>query len=142
MPYKGSAEAVVATSGNQAPLSFDNLAPAFGQVKAGRLVPLAIAADKRSPARPNVPTLTELGIPVIAASWWGVLAPAGTPPAVIHTLNMHINEVLKDKAVQDFLLQQGIHTVGGTPEQFTQYIQDENEKWHDIVREADLHLEN
>lgn len=142
VPYKGSAEAVVATSGNQVPLSFDNLAPAYGQVKAARLVPLAIAADKRSPALPNVPTLTELGIPVIAASWWGVLAPKGTPPAVINTLNTQINEVLKDKAVQDYLLQQGIHTVGGTPEQFAKYIHDEAEKWDGIVRDANLHLEN
>jgi len=142
VPYKGSAEAVVATSGNQVPLSFDNLAPAYGQVKAGRLMPLAIAADKRSPALPNVPTLTELEIPVVAASWWGVLAPAGTPPAVIRKLNTQINEVLKKKAVQGFLLEQGIHTVGGTPEQFTQYIQDESEKWQTIVRDADLHLEN
>ncbi|HBP30387.1 MAG: Bug family tripartite tricarboxylate transporter substrate binding protein [Advenella sp.] len=142
VPYKGSAEAVVAAAGNQVPLSFDNLAPAYGQVKAGRLVPLAIAADKRSPALPDIPTLKELGIPVVAASWWGVLAPAGTPPAVIRKLNTQINDVVKDKSVQDFLLQQGIHTVGGTPEQFTRYIHEESEKWQAIVREADLHLEN
>src|SRR5690606_37483378 len=142
VPYKGSAEAVVATSGNQVSLSFDNLAPAYGQVKAGRLTPLAIASGKRSPALPNVPTLTELGIPVTAASWWGVLAPAGTPPVVIRTLNAQINEVLKDKTVQDFLLQQGIHTVGGTPEQFARYIHDEAEKWQAVVHDADLQLEH
>ncbi|WP_264300288.1 Bug family tripartite tricarboxylate transporter substrate binding protein [Advenella kashmirensis] len=111
-------------------------------MKAGRLAPLAIASDKRSPALPDVPTLTELGIPVVAASWWGVLAPAGTPPAVIRKLNTQLNDVLKDKAVQGFLLEQGIHTVGGTPEQFTQYIHEESEKWQAIVRDANLHLQN
>ncbi len=142
IPYKGSAEAVVATSGNQVPLSFDNLAPAYGQVKAGRLVPLAIASEKRSPALPNVPTLTELGIPVVAASWWGVLAPAGTPEVVISKLNREINVVLKDESVQRFLLEQGIHTVGGTAEQFARFIHGETGKWQNIVRDADLKLEN
>ena len=142
VPYKGSSEAVIAAASNQVPLSFDNLAPALAQVKAGRLMPLAIAAEQRSPALPNVPTLSELHIPVVASSWWGILAPAGTPDAVVEKLNTRINAVLVDPEIRKYLLEQGIHTVGGTPQAFSQHILAETAKWQEIVREAKVQIDN
>lgn len=142
VPYKGSSEAVIAAASNQVPLSFDNLAPALAQVRAGRLVPLAIAAARRSPALPGVPTLQELHIPVTASSWWGILAPAGTPDTVVEQLNKRVNAVLADPEVRKYLLEQGIHTVGGTSGAFAQHIRAETAKWQEIVRDARIQIDN
>lgn len=142
VPYKGSSEAVVAVASNQVPFSFDNLAPAYAQVKAGRLVPYAIATKDRSPTLPDVPTLSELGYPVIAASWWGVLAPTGTPASIVETLNQKINAVLDEPEVQEFFLKQGMHAVGGSSKAFADHIATETSKWQEIVTEAKITLGN
>lgn len=140
VPYKGSSEAVRAVASGQVHISFDNLAPAYGQVNSGRVKPLAIAARERSPALPDVPTLAELGYSVEASSWWGVMAPAGTPSTVILKLNQEIQAVLADPEVRDYFVQQGMHPVGGTPEQFADHIAAEAEKWSAIVRDADIRI--
>jgi len=140
IPYKGSSEAVIAVSSNQVPISFDNLAPASGQLKAGRIKPLAIASERRSEAQPDVPTLAELGYPVSASSWWGVLAPKGTSPEVIARLNKEINAVLKDPEVRSYFLEQGMHPVGGSPDDFARHIASETSKWKSIVSEAGIKL--
>jgi tripartite-type tricarboxylate transporter receptor subunit TctC len=140
IPYKGSSEAVIAVASGQAPISFDNLPPAYAMVKSGKLKPLAIAAKNRNPSLPDVPTLAELGYPIEASSWWGVMAPARTPSVIISKLNKEISAILAEPKFRDFFIQQGMHPVGGSPEQFTQYIAAETEKWRAIVKDANIQI--
>jgi tripartite-type tricarboxylate transporter receptor subunit TctC len=138
IPFKGSAEAVTALVGGQVPVSFDNLAPVQAHVKAGSVVPLAIALPERSPITPNVPTFKELGYPMEAYSWWGVLAPAGTPPAIVERLNKEILKVLQVPEIRARLNEQGIETVGNTPAQFAAHIRAETDKWTRVVKAANI----
>jgi tripartite-type tricarboxylate transporter receptor subunit TctC len=138
IPYKGSAEAVTALVGGQVPVSFDNLAPVQAHVKAGTVVPLAIAMPERSPIAPKVPTFKELGYPMEAYSWWGVLAPAGTPPAIVERLNKEIRKTLQVAEIRDRLSEQGIETVGSTPAEFGAHIRAETDKWVRVVKTASI----
>lgn len=140
VPYKGSSEAVTGLASNQVPIAFDNFAPPAGQVRAGRVIPIAIAAKERSVTLPDVPTFTELGHPLEAASWWGVLAPAGTSADIREKLNSAINTVLKNPEVRDFFIQQGMHPVGGSAAQFAEHIEAETQKWRAIVDEANIRI--
>lgn len=140
VPYKGSSEAVIAVSSDQVPISFDNLAPALGQLKGGRIKALAIASEHRSEAQPQVPTLAELGYRVSASSWWGVLAPKGTSPEIVARLNREINAVVQDPEVRSYFLAQGMHPVGGTPQAFAKHIVDETTKWQAIVSKAGIKI--
>ena len=136
IPYKGSAEAVTALVGGQVPASFDNFAPVQAHVKAGTVVPLAIALPERSSITPNVPTFKELGYSMEAYSWWGVLAPAGTPPAIVERLNKEIRKTLQMAEIRDRLNDQGIETVGSTPAEFSAHIRAETDKWMRVVKAA------
>ena len=97
VPYKGSAPALQDLLGGQVQLMFDNLPPSLPQIKAGKLRALAVTSATRAPALPDVPTIAEAGLPGFeASSWFGVLAPAGTPPAIVAKLNAEIGEVARD----------------------------------------------
>lgn len=138
IPYKGSSEAVVAVASGQPPISLDNLPPAYAMVKSGKLKPLAIAAKSRNPSLPNVQTLAELGYPIEASSWWGVMAPARTPRAIVDKLNKEIGIILAQPKFREFFIQQGMYPVGGSPQQFAQYISAETEKWRAIVKDINI----
>lgn len=138
IPFKGSAEAVNALVGGQLPASFDNLAPVQAHVKAGTVAPLAIAMPERSSVAPTVPTFKELGYPMEAYSWWGVLAPAGTPPAIVERLNKEIRKTLQVAEIRDRLNDQGIETVGSTPAEFSAHIRAETDKWMRVVKTANI----
>jgi len=141
IPYKGSSEAATALVGGQVQMSFDNLPPVYAQVKAERLRPIAIAAQARNPDLPNVPTLTELGVPLSASSWWGVMAPADTPKDVIALLNRQINNVLADAEVRSYFTGLGMRPTGGSPEAFGQHIADETDRWRAVVKQAGVKIE-
>lgn len=140
IPYKGSSEATTALAGGQVQFSFDNLAPVLGQLQAGRVKAIALAADKRNPLLPDVPTLDELGIPLTASSWWGVMAPAGTPPEVVKVLNDHIQAVLAEPEVQDYLAQQGMVAKGGSPGDFGRHIENQTRQWRDVVAQSGIRI--
>jgi tripartite-type tricarboxylate transporter receptor subunit TctC len=141
IPYKGSSEAATALVGGQVQMSFDNLPPVYAQVKAGRLRAVAIAAQARNPELPDVPTLAELGVPLSASSWWGVMAPAGTPQDVIAQLNRQINAVLADAEVRGYFAGLGVQPTGGTPEDFGRHIADETGRWRAVVKQAGVKIE-
>ena len=109
-------------------------------VKAGRAVALAVTGAKRSPALPDVPTVAETpGLKGYEASnWYGMLAPADTPKAVIDRLNKDLATVLKSADVRDALLARGIETTSSTPDEFTAYIKSETAKWDKVIRAANL----
>jgi tripartite-type tricarboxylate transporter receptor subunit TctC len=135
VPYKGSAPAITDLIGGQVQLMFDNLPSSLQQIKAGKLRAIAVTSAQRSPALPNIPTIAESGLPGFeATSWFGVLAPAGTPPAIINRLNAEIDKWLQSPEGKDKLLEQGALPAGGTPEQFTAYIKSETEKWAKVVK--------
>jgi tripartite-type tricarboxylate transporter receptor subunit TctC len=114
---------------------FDNLPSSLPQIKAGKLRAIAVTSSKRAPALPDVPTIAESGLPGFEASaWFGIVAPAGTPPAVIARINTVVNEWLRTPQAVDKLVAQGAIAAGGTPEQFAAHIRAETDKWAKVVK--------
>lgn len=135
VPYKGSGPALTDLVGGQVQLMFDNMPSSFPHVKAGRLRALAVTSPKRSPAAPDVPTIAEAGVPGYeSVAWFGILAPAGTPPEIVKKLNTEIAKTLKSPEVMTRLASQGAEPVSNTPEQFAAYIKSEMTKWAKVVK--------
>jgi len=137
VPYKGSAPALQDLIGGQVQLMFDNLPPSLPQIKAGKLRALAVTSLARAPALPDVPTMAEAGLPGYeASSWFGVLAPAGTPPAIVTKLNAEIAKWLATPEAKEKLSKQGANAAGGTPEDFAKHIAAETAKWAKVVKDS------
>ncbi len=135
VPYKGSAPALADLIGGQVQVMFDNLPSSLPQIKAGKLRAIAVTSAERAPALPNVPTIAESDLPGFeATSWFGLVAPAGTPPAIIARINTDVNQWLQSSEAKEKLLAQGAVAAGGTPEQFAAYIHAETEKWARVVK--------
>ena len=114
---------------------FDNLPSSLQQIKAGKLRAIAVTSAQRAPALPDVPTIAESGLPGFeATSWFGIVAPTGTPPAIIARINADVNQWLQSPEAKDKLLAQGAVAAGGSPEQFAAYIHAETEKWARVVK--------
>lgn len=111
-------------------------------VNSGRLKILGIGSLKRSPAMPNVPTIAESGVPGYDASnWWGILAPAGTPAAVVKRLNTELNAILAKPDIQKKFESQGAETLRMTPAEFGKHIRTETAKWSKVVKQAGIKAE-
>ena len=135
VPYKGSAPAITDLLGGQVQLMFDNLPSALPQVKAGKLRALAVTSARRSPAAPDLPTIAEAGVPGYEVdSWFGILAPAGTPREIVNKLNAEIVKILQMPDVKERLSEQGAVPVGDTPEHFAEHIRKETVKWAKVVK--------
>jgi tripartite-type tricarboxylate transporter receptor subunit TctC len=135
VPYKGSAPAVADLLGGQVQMMFDNLPVSLPHVRAGKLRPLAVTSMTRSSALPEVPTMDEEGYKGFdATSWFGLLAPAGTPREIITRLNAASVKALASPEMRERLAAQGAEPVGNTPEQFAAFIKAEIEKWSKIVK--------
>lgn len=137
VPYKGSAPALADLLGGQVQLMFDNLPTSLPHIKAGKLRALAVTSLKRSPSLPNVPTMTEAGVPNFeAGSWFGILAPANTPKAVVAKLDQDIRKALERQDVQRKLVDLGFQPNVKGPEAFAAYMDQEITKWGKVVRES------
>jgi tripartite-type tricarboxylate transporter receptor subunit TctC len=135
VPYKGSAAALTDLIGGQVQIMFDNLPSALPQIKAGRLRAIAVTSLKRASVLPDIPTINESGLPGFeASSWFGVLAPAGTPAPIVLRINAEVNQWLQSAAAREKLLSQGAEAAGGSPEQFANHIRAETEKWAKVVK--------
>ncbi|TMS58443.1 tripartite tricarboxylate transporter substrate binding protein [Imbroritus primus] len=135
VPYKGSAPAVTDLLGGQISMMFDNMPSAIQHVKSGKLRPLAVTTAKRSPALPNVPTIAESGVKGYeATSWFGLLAPAGTPPAIINRLNADLVKILAMPDVKKQMAEQGAEAYSETPAAFAGFIKSETAKWAKVVK--------
>src|ERR1700686_270905 len=135
VPYKGSAPALTDLMGGQVQVMFDNLPSALPQIKSGRLRAIAVTSLKRAPVLPDIPTINESGLPGFeASSWFGVLAPAGTPVAIVARINTEVNKWLQSPDAREKLLGQGAEAAGGSPEQFANHIRAESEKWAKVVK--------
>lgn len=137
VPYKGNAPAVSAVISGEVSLVFGGIAQSAPQVKAGRLRALGVASLQRSAVIPEVPTITESGLPGFEASaWYGLLAPGATPRAIVERLNGEVVRILRLPEVQQRLRGEAFETPADTPERFAAVIRAELAKWAPIVKEA------
>ncbi|MBA4327582.1 MAG: LacI family transcriptional regulator [Polaromonas sp.] len=137
VPYRGSGPALVDLVGGQIDLMFDVFSTAAPLAKSGKLRPIAISSSERSPQFSDVPTMQQAGVNGFeAGTWFGVLAPAGTPKPVIEQLSRELNAVLEEKGLRDTLAAQGAVVRGGTPAQFNTFFLAEYDKWGKIVKAA------
>ena len=139
IPYKGGAPATTDLMGGQVDMMFEQMYAAAPSIRAGKLRALAITSKTRSPLFPDLPTMIEAGVPGFEVqNWQGLIAPAGTPPAIIKLLNETTNKALADPAIREQMLGQGNEIGGGTPEQFAALIKSEAAKWGKLVKTAGI----
>jgi tripartite-type tricarboxylate transporter receptor subunit TctC len=143
VPYKGSAPALADLMGGQVQLMFDNLPSALPLIKAGKLRALGVTSLQRASALPDVPTVAESGLPGFeASSWFGLLAPAGTPKDVVAKINGDVAKWLATPEAKEKLAAQGAIVASGlTPEAFSRHIASETTKWQKVVKESGAKVE-
>jgi tripartite-type tricarboxylate transporter receptor subunit TctC len=135
-PYRGSGPAMLDLVGGTMDVMFDNLPSSMPQIKAGKLRALAVTSRERSAALPDVPTVEEAaGLKGFdATSWFGLLAPAGTPPDIVNRIQQETAKALKTPAISEKLLAQGAIPSGNTPAEFAKHIEAEHRKWAPVVK--------
>jgi tripartite-type tricarboxylate transporter receptor subunit TctC len=142
IPYKGGAPAMADVISGQIQMLFSTLLQSHGHIAAGRLRPLAVPTARRSVAAPNLPTVEEAGVPGYEVSgWYGLLAPAATPPAIIDKLNVAIVRILRTPEMHERLALDGSEPVGSTPAQFGAHIRAEIAKWRRVINGLGIRAE-
>jgi len=136
VPYKGSSPALTDLIGGQVQIMFDNLPSSLAFIKAGKLRALGVTSTTRAAALPDVPTVADTVPGFEASSWFGILAPAGTPRDVVAKVNGDVAKWLASPDAKDKLLAQGANAAGGSPEDFAKHIQAETAKWSRVVKES------
>jgi tripartite-type tricarboxylate transporter receptor subunit TctC len=142
VPYKGSAPALIDLVAGRLQAMFDNVPNVLPQVRGGRLRAVAVTTPRRFQLLPELPTMASQGLPDFDVSvWFGMVAPARTPPPVIAQLNREVNRILLLPAVAAVLRDQGVEPVGGSPEQFALHLRTQVEKWGTLARAAAIRLD-
>jgi tripartite-type tricarboxylate transporter receptor subunit TctC len=142
VPYKGSGLALIGLASGQVDLEVLAVPAALPQTQAGRVKPLAVLAPKRAAQLPNVPTSKESGYENFEISvWYGILAPASTPRDIINRLNAEINKAIVSADMKEKLASNGVEPLGGTPEQFGNYIRSESERFGKVIKAARIKAE-
>jgi tripartite-type tricarboxylate transporter receptor subunit TctC len=142
VPYKGSAPALTALMGGEVDVLFSDMAVAAPQLKGGKLRPLAVTTAQRSPLAPDLPTVSETGLRGYHATvWYGLLAPAGTPEAVVNRLNQEVVRVLNMPAIRERFATLGSTPMPGTPREFSATIKRDYDTWARVIREANVKLD-
>jgi len=137
--YKGSGPAVADVIAGQISLMFLGPAAAAPYVKSGQLRALAITGTERSPALPDVPTFRESGIDLAGidtGTWWGIVAPAGTPADVVDKLNRAVNKALTDPSLKEKFAKFGVNVVGGTPKEFGDFVKSQQAYWREALKDV------
>jgi len=139
VPYKSGSAGLTDLMAGNVTMMFDQMYSAMPSIKADKLRPIAITSKKRSPLLPNIPSFSEVGYPKVEVlNWQGLIAPKGTPKAIIDKLNAAANEALKDPALRDLMLSQGNEIGGGSPAEFAALIKSESAKWSAVVKTANI----
>lgn len=142
VPYKGTGQALIETISGQVHAMFGNPLSSFQHVKAGRLRALGVTTAQRSKIFPDLPTIAESGVPGYEdGTWFGMLAPAGTPAAIIGKLNAEFVKTLRSRDVLDRLAPDGGEPVGSTPEQFRDHLAKEIARWRKVVKDAGIKMQ-
>lgn len=140
--YKGGGPSLLAVLGGEVGITFPNISEAIPHAKAGRLFVLGVTGSKRSSALPEVPTIAEAGLPGYEfVTWHGVLAPKGTPAAIVSLLNRKIKETLTAPDLASFFEQMGFEIVASSPEEFAAHLRRESEKWGKVIKERHIRVE-
>ena len=142
VPYKGNAQAMTDLIAGQESLSFPTVPSALPHVQTHRLRALGVTSAKRAAGLPNIPTIAEAGVAGYEASaWYGVLAPAGTPPGIVSKLHSEIQAVLRAPDIVEKLAAQGLEAAADTPDEFARFIAAELAKWHKVIAAAGVKVE-
>jgi tripartite-type tricarboxylate transporter receptor subunit TctC len=142
IPYNGAGPALNDVIGGHIDFMLAALSIVKGNVQAGKLRIIGVGSDHRSREFPDVPTISESGVPGYEAkSWFGLVAPAGTPPDIIKKINQDVTNVISDRAfAEKYLVAQGLEPIVGTPEQFAAFIRAETVKWGKVIKDANITL--
>jgi len=142
IPYRVTANLVTDLVAGRAPVSFQLLPNVIGQIKAGNVKPLAVASNKRLAALPNIPTAAEAGVKGYeSAAWFAIVAPKGTPKAVVDRLNKDIAKASADPNVRARFIELGAEPQASSPEELQRYINSEIKKWTEIIKKGGITLE-
>jgi tripartite-type tricarboxylate transporter receptor subunit TctC len=139
IPYKGGAPAMTEMLAGQTSLMFGSMLTVIEHARAGKLRAIAVTGSRRATGVPDIPTVAESGVPGYnVTAWYGVSAPAKTPPAVVDRLNTEIVRALKSQDLHQRLVSQGVDPVGTTSEQYTAFVQNEVQKWAKVITAANI----
>lgn len=142
VPYKGGGPALQAVTAGEVQVFFEGLVSLLPQIRAGRLRALAISSLARDPALPDVPTVAEAGLPAFQVSFWsGLVAPAGTPPEVLATLNAALRQALSGNEARAALMRLGLEPAGSTPAEFARFIDTEIARWERVIQSSGAKLD-
>jgi tripartite-type tricarboxylate transporter receptor subunit TctC len=142
IPYKGSGPAAVDVLAGQVPLGVVDLPSALQQIKAGKLIAYAVTSPQRLAMLPDVPTVAEQGLTGYdSTGWFGVVAPAGTPAAIVERLNAEITAALNDSEIKAKMRNLGVEPVPSKPDEFEAYIKSETQKWGRVIKAADIKIQ-
>lgn len=142
IPYRGSAQAVTDVVAGQVMVAMPGLAAMMPHIREKRLIPLAVTGEQRSPLLPDVPTLAESGFPGFSAYVWsGLVAPKGTPPAIIDRLNRELKAAMQSDAVKTYMDNASVEIVTNTPAQFQSFFQQEKDRAAKAVKDAGLKVD-
>jgi tripartite-type tricarboxylate transporter receptor subunit TctC len=142
VPYKGGAPALQAVTAGEVQVLFEGLVTLLPQIKAGRLRALAISGNARDPALPDVPTVAEAGLPAFQVMFWsGLVAPVGTPPEVVSTLNAALRQALAGNDARDTLTRLGLVPAGNAPAEFARFIDAEILRWGQVIKSSGARLD-
>jgi tripartite-type tricarboxylate transporter receptor subunit TctC len=142
IPYKGGAPAMADLLAGQVTMLFDQMPAVLPQVKGGKVRALGVSSAQRSAAAPEVPSLAEAGLPGFDMTvWFGLLAPARTPPAVLQRVNAEMGKVLQDPEFRTFLAGLGVSPLGGSPDAFASFIQAETQRWAQVVKASGARID-
>ncbi|MBI4189852.1 MAG: tripartite tricarboxylate transporter substrate binding protein [Betaproteobacteria bacterium] len=142
VPYKGSGPGIIDLIAGRMSVIFITMPGAIPHINSRRVRAIAVTSSKRSSIMPDLPTVSESGLPGYEAStWYGILAPAGTPRRIVMALNSEIVKVLGTPEVKKGLYVQGLDPIGNTPEQFAAYVQSEIDKWAKVIKASGVKLE-
>jgi len=136
VPYRGGGPLMTDAIGGQVPLAIGTVFLVNPHVKGGKVRALAVTSAKPSPQMPGVAPIADQGVPGFSAlAWWGVIAPANTPPALVRRMYEELSKALKDPGVAQKLTEQGMEIVGGGPEEMDRFVRGEIARWAQVVRE-------
>ena len=139
VPYRGSAPASQDLIAGQVQAQFDSVGSALGQIQAGKLRALAVTSDKRAPQLPDVPTMAEGGVNnFVVDSWSALMAPKGTPPAILNRIATEVDRILASPAIQKLFADRGYAAMGGGPDAYRKYMDAEIEKWAKVIKSANV----
>jgi tripartite-type tricarboxylate transporter receptor subunit TctC len=142
VPYKGAAPAITDLLGGQIQVMFTTVASAASLIAGGQLRALAVTSAQRSPAFPELPTVAESGVPGYSAeSWYGLYAPAKTPPEIIGRLNRSAAMAVRSEAFKKLSVNEGLVMVAQPPEELDRYVRGEEARWRQVIHDANIKIE-